>query len=93
MVPSPFEINFSPSSIPATECATITILDDLQLEGDQEFEVEITDTSNENVEIGTQSTTTVMIMDNDGGFYRDCNSSICQLYICVIHKSYPMGTR
>ena len=38
------------------------------MEGDHEFDIEITDTGHEDVDIGPQSTTTVTIMDNDGGF-------------------------
>ena len=38
-IPSPFQINFSPGPIPTTECVTITIVDDLQVEGDHGFDI------------------------------------------------------
>ena len=41
------------------------------MEGDHGFHIEITDTGHEDVDIGTQSITTVTIIDNDGGFYRE----------------------
>ena len=82
MVPSPFEINFSPGPIPDTQCATITILDDSQVEGDHEFEVEITDPGHEDVDTGSQSTTTVTIMDDDGGFYREV-VIVVYIYVAV----------
>ena len=55
-------------------------MDDSQVEGDHEFEVEITDPGHEDVDIGAQSTTTVTIMDDDGWFYRE---TVIVVYIYV----------
>lgn len=58
------------TAIPDSQCATIPILDDLQVEGDHDFDVSISATSHGDVIVGTQSTTTVTITDNEGVFNR-----------------------
>ena len=49
-----------------TACAAMAILDDDALEGDHSFTVQLASTTPTGVTIGTDSSTTVTIQDNDG---------------------------
>ena len=61
--PASLEVVF-PVGAPATQCATFEILDDSALEGPHDFEIEITG-AGPFAAIGTPSTTTITIDDNE----------------------------
>ena len=66
----PVTVTFAVDSPPAppspSECFSIEILDDNVLEGDQEFTVTITNTSDNAAISTTSSVSTVHILDNEG---------------------------
>ena len=67
-VADPLTVTFNSGTTSSgdTACADITILDDDALEGDHSFTVQLTSTTPTGVTIGTDSSTTVTIQDNDG---------------------------
>ena len=66
-VADPLTVTFPTTSVSEdTACADITIVDDDVLEGDHSFTVQLTSTTPTGVTIGTDSSTTVTIQDNDG---------------------------
>ena len=67
IVADPLMVTFPTTSVSGdTACAAITILDDDAFEGDHSFTVNLTSTTPTGVTIGTVSSTTVTIQDNDG---------------------------
>ena len=66
-VADPLMVTFPTTSASGdTACADISILDDDAFEGDHSFTVNLTSTTPTGVTIGTDSSTTVTIQDNDG---------------------------
>ena len=61
-------ITIAPGSLPTdgSQCINVTATDDTILEGDEDFEILITDTDIPKVTVGIASTTTVTISDNNG---------------------------
>ena len=61
-------ITIAPGSLPTdgSECINVTATDDTILEGDEDFEILITDTCLPEVTVGMPGTTTVTISDNNG---------------------------
>ena len=67
-VEDPLTVTFNSGTTSSgdTACADITVLDDDALEGDHSFTVQLASTTPTGVTIGTDSSTTVTIQDNDG---------------------------
>ena len=64
----PLQATFPTSSIEgATSCVNISILQDLVLEGDHSFGVEVTSATPSVVMVGTPSNETVTILDDESG--------------------------
>ena len=61
---------------PGTNCVTVSALQDELVEGDHDFEIEITSTDLDAVVPGTQSINTVTITDEDGMFVTFCRFNI-----------------
>ena len=67
-VEDPLTVTFNSGTTSSgdTACADITVLDDDALEGDHSFTVQLASTTPTGVTIGTDSSTTVTVQDNDG---------------------------
>ena len=61
------EITFSPGVLSLTSCLMVTAVDDDEVEGDHEFDINITSTSlDQQIDIIDPRVNTVTITDNDG---------------------------
>ena len=73
------EIIIAPGNLPIVsgDCLNVTAIDDSLVEGDHEFDINITSTSNDQqIDIVDPSVNTVTITDNDG------------MYICILLSIY-----